>query len=131
MSFTIKFTETDLHLFTGPFLRDPEGPVARDMKSRGRKLVALAKIECPKKTGHLAESIGMTFVPGLNPTVIVRANTRYAEWVHEGTNPHLITPNNHRYLRFVHRGRVVYARQVHHPGATANRFLTRPLRRVA
>lgn len=108
----------------------PEGPVGKDLRSRGRKLALLAAASVHKKTGRLARSINSKYVIAMNPSVLVGSDVRYAYDVHEGTPPHLIIPNRGRYLRFKQNGKVVYAREVHHPGTRATKFLTRHLRKV-
>lgn len=109
----------------------PNGPVIRDLRRRGRILLALAKADAPKETGRLARSLHMRVVLGRAPYVLVGSNLRYAQMVHDGTRPHIITPDKAKTLRFKHRGRVIYAQVVHHPGTRPNRYLTRHLRRVA
>lgn len=112
------------------FTRSPAGVVGSDLRKRGRRLVVLAKATVGKETGALARSIEMTYFPASNPYVMVGSNLRYAYYVHEGTKPHTIDADNGRVLRFKVAGKIVYARDVKHPGTKPTRYLARHLRKV-
>jgi len=97
-----------------------------------RNIATMARSEVGVKTGALKFSItthplhrGRT---GLKATVGSRLP--YAYYHHEGTRPHIIRPNNHKYLRFRAGGRIVYAKQVRHPGTRPNHYLTNPMRKI-
>lgn len=128
-----KFEQTISHLDRAGLFEvesSPNGPVVRDMLRRANKVAALAKADCPKNTGRLARSISVRFVPGKNPSIWIGSDVSYAKEVHDGTRPHHIHPKTAKVLRFMHRGRVIYAREVFHPGTRANPFLARHLRKV-
>jgi hypothetical protein len=57
--------------------------------------------------------------------LIVSNSDRKAKWLNDGTRPHVIRPKRKKALRFFWRkiDRVVYFRQVNHPGTRAYRFL--------
>jgi hypothetical protein len=85
----------------------------------------LARQYANRRTGALAASIEARRVGGTEPTVLVGTPMSYASFVHDGTRPHLIRPRPpNRFLRFPGRdGRIVFAREVHHPGYIGNPFL--------
>lgn len=47
---------------------------------------------------------------------IIGTDDEVWNWLDQGTRPHVIRPRRARRLRFVTSGRVVWARQVNHPG---------------
>jgi hypothetical protein len=112
------------------FTRGNEGDIGKYLKNRARTLTALAKASAPKKHGALAASIGWSYYAVPNPYVEVGSNLHYAYWVHEGTKPHVTMEPPGQAMRFTVRGRVVYAREVHHPGSRPQRYLSDHLRKV-
>lgn len=128
----LKFGNIDFRSDSGMkrLLQDRNGDVGKHLIARAHRLALLAARDAPKRTGALANSIEVTFVPGRNPSVIIGSSLDYAYMVHEGTPPHEISAAPGRMLRFMVRGRVVYAQEVHHPGTDANPFLERHLRKV-
>ena len=59
-----------------------------------------------------------------NGNVVTIENSKdYAAPVHEGSRPHKIVPKNAQALKFNIGGKVVFAKSVWHPGATANPFI--------
>ena len=105
-------------------LNSPQGPVARDMMRRGRKVEALAKRLAPVDTGRLAGSITTTPI-NVNgkPGAAIGTNVEYALAVHNGTRPHTIQPKRAQVLRFKAGGSVVFTSKVNHPGTSADPFL--------
>ena len=78
----------------------------------------------PVRTGRLKRSrrtrlstVGDVFSADISYNV----TPDYGQMLDEGTRPHVIRPRRARVLRFVVAGRVVYAREVHHPGTTKHR----------
>lgn len=112
------------------FTQDQNGDTAKYLIKRGYWLAAMAKESIDSKTGQLAASIEVTFIPGVIPSVHVGSSLDYAYFVHEGTMPHEIAAPPPKMLRFKIRGRVVYARQVTHPGTRAQEYLSRHLHKV-
>jgi hypothetical protein len=57
--------------------------------------------------------------------LIISNSDRKAKWLNDGTRPHVIRPRRAKALRFFWRkiDRVVYFRQVNHPGTRPYRFL--------
>lgn len=94
-----------------------------------------AKARVPRKTGHLGRSI----VPGglSDSFAIVEARTPYAAFVEFGTRSHTIRPRRAGALawpanasgrrlsgrRRTNSGRLIFAKQVRHPGTTAQPYL--------
>jgi hypothetical protein len=129
-------------------LKGPTGPVYRDLQVKGARVLAQARIECPKSAagpsvpndrrrgrkrqpGDLARSQVMRNGSyNGEPAVFVGTQDPIGAFVHEGTVPHLILPKNGKHLVFYwgRAGRVVYLKQVHHPGSKPNRWLIRSLR---
>lgn len=112
-------------------LEHPDGPVGKDLKRRGRLVMAAAKAQVGVRTGALRASIHMRHLRDARGQYVkIGSNRKYAYMHHEGTKPHIITPSRAQVLRFVTRGRLVYAHAVRHPGTKANRFLSDNLRLV-
>lgn len=110
---------------------DPRGDVYKHMERQARAVVVVAKRQVGKKTRALERSIGYRMVRAANGVFFeVTATNRIALLHHEGSRPHIITPHAQRVLRFRSGGRVVYARQVAHPGTRPNPYLVTALREV-
>ena len=106
-------------------LKDPTGDVGRHMFGRGLRITAAAKMKVGKRTGALAASINMSQEPTrTGQKMTIGSPLSYAYMHHEGTRPHIIRADSGGLLRFSARGRVVYTRQVAHPGTRPNRYLT-------
>lgn len=117
-----------------------------ELRRVGPAVVNRAKILCPVDTGRLRASIGPPVYSRtwtLRPQVTVGSDVEYAKYVNDGTPPHPIRPkagrpgkpkagggNKPTYLRFEVGGRIVYARQVMHPGTRAKPFLDRAVTEV-
>jgi hypothetical protein len=54
----------------------------------------------------------------------IGANSPHAMVHHQGTRPHLIRGKDQQMLRFKKGSRIIYTRQVMHPGTKANKYLT-------
>jgi hypothetical protein len=81
-----------------------------------------AQILAPVDTGNLRGSIGTDLDDdGLGATVGPTAS--YGAIVEWGSAPHIIRPKNGGFLRFVIGGRVVFTRQVMHPGTAPQPYL--------
>lgn len=112
-------------------LNHPDGPVGKDLKRRGRLVMAAAKGQVGVRTGALRASIHMRHLrDSRGQYVKIGSNRKYAYMHHEGTKPHIIRASRGHVLRFVSRGRLVYAHSVRHPGTKANKFLSDSLRLV-
>ena len=117
----------------------------REGDAAARQVVNRAKVLCPVDTGRLRASIRVErrSLFGLRLRWTVGSDVEYASMVNDGTKPHKIKPKRAHTLRrsqrgvvkpalrFVVNGRVVYAREVQHPGTKAKPFLDRALREVA
>lgn len=84
--------------------------------------VAIAQQHAPVKTGELVNSITYTqnghegsFGP--NPVTVK------AVVMEKGSDPYIIRPKNAQALRFVVGGRVVFAKEVKHPGVQGFRYM--------
>lgn len=91
-------------------LRDPRGPVGRDLVKRGVRVTNRAKVLCPVDYGRLRASIHHTDpVPIAQGLVLqVGTNVVYSLPIHEGSG----SPYAPRSWRIAHaRGRVVPARR--------------------
>jgi hypothetical protein len=108
--------------------------IVADLMRRGTNVQQGARALVGKRTRKLEMSIvkRLDHRDGV-PVVIVGTDVSYAVLVHEGTPPHVITPRNRQVLRFPAPGAsasspgVVFAKVVHHPGTTGQRFLVRAL----
>lgn len=97
----------------------------------GKMQTSLTKAQTPIDTGHLAESIKklpvMEYTEGTRTVYESGCATEveYAPYVEHGTGvwgpkhaPYVIRPKNPGgWLRFVDKGKVVFAKQVLHPGS--------------
>lgn len=80
----------------------------------------------PLKTGATQDSVDIidfrSSATALTCTAV--ATTPQAKFTNDGTRPHKIRPRNAKVLRFKYRGRIVYAREVNHPGNKGTRWFT-------
>lgn len=75
------------------------------------------------RTGRLRDSTKHRVRMGrYRSRVRLRWRRRYALFVEAGTRPHVIRAKRKKYLRFVSRGRLVFAKQVNHPGTRPYKF---------
>ena len=77
------------------------------------KVQAEVQKNCPVKTGRLRNSIVTDKVDGV---WTVGTNLEYAEYVEAGAEPHVIRPKNKQFLRFQIGEKVIFTKQVNHPG---------------
>lgn len=103
-----------------------------DAKKRATKVLAVAKIEAPSKTGELRRGIRMSQsrdVKGRWSTGYdVESTAPYSLFVIKGTKPHTIEGNPYLAFFWPKVGKFVVFRSVNHPGTRANNFLSRALR---
>lgn len=105
-------------------LQNQYGEVGRYIARKGREITLAAKRQVGVSTGRLKESIHMRHRrDGMGQFVEVGSTVNYALIHHEGARPHIIIANRAQTLRFSSGGRVIYTRQVAHPGTRANRYL--------
>jgi hypothetical protein len=110
-------------------LTHQEGMVGRHLSTIGHDIVVGAKLQAHMRTGQLRNSIKMEHIHYPTGAAIkVGSTVSYALLHHEGSKPHVITPKNGEFLKFGKGTRVVYARQVMHPGTKPNRYLSDQLR---
>lgn len=132
MSFGFEFQFTNVRLYRGPldhFLNSPSGEVGRHMRKVGTRIYVAARAQVGVDTGELRSSIYLAHERrGSFQQVRIGSDNDIALIHHEGTRPHVIRPNTHEYLRFRKGTRVVYSRQVFHPGTQPNRYLSDNLR---
>ena len=106
-------------------LRRNDSPLTPYLHKVGRRITNAAKRQVGKSTHRLASSIHYKLDHGGGlPGVWIGTYNNIARLHHEGTRPHTIRPVKAEFLRFSARGRIVYAREVRHPGTRPNRFLT-------
>jgi hypothetical protein len=110
-------------------LRSSNGPIGRDLRARGLRVLGGARRQVGVRTGALRASIHMRhFTDTRGQYVRVGSTLSYAKMHHEGTSPHIIKPNRKQVLKFATRGQIVFAHVVKHPGTRPNRYLTDNLR---
>ena len=115
----------------GRFTRTDINAIARrelePLRDKGKRLL---QSEAPVKTGALKKQIhGRLY---RNPIRIdLYSPATYTKYVLKGTRPHIIQPKRAGgMLRFEVGGRIVFARQVSHPGTKPNRFDARAFGRL-
>jgi hypothetical protein len=117
----IVFREAALELF----LNEPRGAVGRYLNKRGLLIMAAAKRQVGVKTGALRASIRLMHDrDALGQKIKIGSSLPHAYIHHQGTKPHLITPKDTGLIRFSSKGRVVYSRQIMHPGTKPNKYLS-------
>ena len=118
----LKLRQPDFDLYT----KEPRGTVGQYMARRGKLIVAFAKRQVGVDTGLLRDSITMVHTRvALGQNMRIGSRLSHALVHHEGSRPHVIEPKNAGgMLRFTSKGRVVYSRQVMHPGTKPNRYLS-------
>lgn len=111
-------------------LQTPSGELWKWLHKRGELSVIGAKRSVGVQTGALRRSIHMRHLGNSTGQYLwIGSEKNYALLHHEGTKPHLITPNPpNQMLRFSKGTRVVFARQVLHPGTKPNPYLSSQLR---
>lgn len=114
------------------FIHDPDGPIRQELRRRARNVQRRARQLVGVDSGALRSSIHVADLETIgSPSVSIRSNLPYALAHHQGTRPHVIRPNSERFLRFKVAGKIVYVRQVQHPGTRPNPYLARALREAA
>ena len=94
-------------------LKNPSGPVGRDLGRRGYQVMVAAKAQVGVKTGALKASIRVTHGREITGQFVkIGSPLRYARMHHEGTKPHIIVPQRAQYLVFVSGRRLVYTKRV-------------------
>lgn len=106
------------------------GELWKWLHKRGEKAVLGAKRSVGVQTGALKRSIHMKHLGNATGQYLwIGSQRSHALVHHEGSKPHLITPNPpNQVLKFNRGSRVVFARQVMHPGTKPNRYLSSQLR---
>lgn len=112
--------------------RDENGPVGRELDRDARLVLDRARQLVRVRTGRLLATGRIeTGAGGLGPYRDVTFGrsglTPYLGYEHDGTGPHIIRASRRKMLRFISGGRVVFAREVHHPGTRGSHFLVRAL----
>jgi hypothetical protein len=106
-------------------LKQPQGEVGRYLHARGRAIQTAARAQVGVRTGALRASIMISQERAIGgQTMKVGSSLPYALMHHEGTRPRVIQARPGGMLRFTKGARVVYTRQVMHPGTRPNKFLS-------
>lgn len=106
-------------------LKQPQGMVGRHLHARGRAIQTAARAQVGVRTGALKASIAVSQERAIGGQIVkVGSTLPYALMHHEGTRPHVITHNRGGMLRFTRGTRIVYTREVMHPGTRPNRYLS-------
>lgn len=113
-------------------LRAGQGDVARQASRAAQAQAELAAFEVRARTPvsaggtghrHLRDTVYAVRESGWFLTWAVEIRGPHAPFVEEDTAPHLIRPRRAKVLRFVSGGRVIFARQVRHPGTRGRHML--------
>jgi len=123
--------------------RSPTGMAGQWALEQANKVAMHARALAPAPgrseyaTGRTVNSIraGAPTIGRSGPEVTVGAHTGYAVFLHEGTLPHKIKarPTNlgNKMVFFWRKvGRLVFPKEVNHPGTAANPFLVKALQAV-
>lgn len=102
------------------------GPGERLLLRKAERVADLAR---QYSAGHGSIPDGIVVGPVVDKSVKVLSTNPHTILVHNGSRRHVIRPRRTGgWLRFEVDGRVVYARQVNHPGYRGDPFMTRALR---
>lgn len=105
-------------------LKSPAGDVGMHMRKIDTYIKTAAKRQVGKNTRLLELSIGSSLkATTTGQELKIGSPVSYALAHHNGTRAHVIRAHGGM-LRFTQRGRIVYRRQVMHPGTRPNRYLT-------
>jgi hypothetical protein len=111
------------------FARRDANRVADQVEARAKQLAGiLVNVRTGRYRAAFHKRETLTF---RGPGARVYNDVSYAPYIEEGTRPHVIRARRGKALRFVVDGRVVYAKEVHHPGTKAYNVLSRAVREVA
>lgn len=113
------------------FVNDADGPVLRDLLRRMTRVKFESRKLVRVRTGRLFSTID-TRVGGNKGGIFVDVvaggkGIKYTGYEHDGTRPHIIRARRKKALRFMLDGKVVFRKQVRHPGTTGTLFLTMAL----
>lgn len=114
------------------FVNDPAQPIRRDQRRRAANVQHYQLRRAPRRSGRLVSTSRKRdgrlgpYRPYIDVIIGREGETDYLGYILFGTHAHVIRaipnrPNAH--LRFVTGGRVVFAREVMHPGTRANNFV--------
>jgi len=107
------------------YLNNPSGPVGEYLSKRGNRILLAARRQVGVDTGALKNSLKVLHYRGVKGQYLwIGSKEKHAYMHHEGTRPHIITPREAPILRFRAGSRVVYTREVMHPGTRPNRYLS-------
>jgi hypothetical protein len=102
------------------------GPGNRLLLRKAERVAALARRYA---AGHGSIPEGIIVGPVVGKSVKVISTNPHTILVHNGSRRHPIRPRREGgWLRFTVNGRVVFAREVDHPGYIGDPFLTKALR---
>lgn len=105
---------------------DFEGAASDLVRQAGQMMLANAQRTVPRKTGALAGSLQLILMGPM--TAVIGPTLPYGVFVQYGTRPHVIRAVRATHLAFMGRnGKMVYAKEVHHPGTRPNPFMTNAL----
>lgn len=123
-AFTVK--NLVIHKSTLNFvLNSPFGMVGEYLSKRGRRIIASARRQVGVNTGALKNSIRMIHYRDVKGQYLwIGSREKHAYMHHEGTRPHIIVPKEAPILRFRAGSRIIYSREVLHPGTRPNRYLS-------
>lgn len=108
------------------FLNRVGGPGDRLLLEKAERVATLAR---RYSQGHGTIPEGIIVGPVADGKVKVISTNPHTVLVHNGSPAHKIRPRDpRRWLRFEIDGRVIYAREVNHPGYRGDPFLTNALR---
>jgi hypothetical protein len=102
------------------------GPGERLLRAKAERVAATARVYA---AGHGSIPAGIVVGPYVDKSIQVISTNPHTILVHNGSPRHTIRPRRSGgVLRFEVGGRIVFARQVNHPGYRGDDFLARALR---
>jgi hypothetical protein len=107
------------------FLDGEQGQVQQSIKKRVDRILIAARAQVGHKTYKLRMSLRAKHYRVTGRSYFsVGSDVNYALVHHEGSKPHKITPKGPHMLRFTSGSRIIYTREVMHPGTRPNRYLS-------
>ena len=126
MQATVYIPDAELQQFLGKLNKASEEvkkKAAFELTATALDIDRNAKEFCPVKFGPLKASIRNRKLTQDELNHIIYTDKKYAPFVEKGTHAHKIVPKNAPRLAFMVGGKLVFAKEVMHPGTRPQPFL--------
>lgn len=112
--------------------QDVDGPVGKMLDRKSLAVLQEVQRTAPVRSGRLLATARRQYGVGArgpfwDVSIGLPGLTSYLQYLLYGSPPHVIRPRRRKALRFVAGGRVVFAKQVRHPGQRGDNFMVKAL----